>query len=134
MSVSTPPNDFQKVNNLHPIESPFEDSGNEKPMENIIINNDKEIAGVAIAVSNDNKSSSNNDNVAKLKSSVVVDNTNTLDESVSVTLKRDLFRIYTKLRYVIVPKLNRTKDDLTNLELKNWDLWGPLIFTLLLCM
>jgi len=59
---------------------------------------------------------------------------NTLDERVVDTLKRDLYRIYIKLRYVIIPKFNRSSDEDTNTHLKNWDLYGPLLFTLLLCM
>jgi len=132
--MSVPSNDFQKVKDVsHPIESPFEDSGNEKPLENIIINNENDNNNVAQSVSHNNAAQNNSANSGN-KSSVTIDNTNTLDEPVSTTLKRDLIRIYTKLRYVVIPKLNRTQDELTKLELKNWDLWGPLIFTLLLCM
>ena len=54
----------------------------------------------------------------------------TLDEPVLDSLKRDLFRIYNKLKHVITPRLTSRKIE----ELYNWDLWGPLIFCFLLCI
>jgi len=51
----------------------------------------------------------------------------TLDEPVSETLLRDLRAIGVKLRCVLVPSGN---NESTLKELRNWDLWGPL----LLCM
>ena len=54
----------------------------------------------------------------------------TLDEPVMASLKRDLFRIYNKLKHVITPRLTSRKIE----ELYNWDLWGPLIFCFLLCI
>ncbi len=103
------------------IESPFEHTGN--IVINEEINNNKIIAVNPIKPIEAQKSNKN-----------IMDQTNTLDESIAITLKRDLIRIYTKLRYVIIPKFDRSDDSNVNLELKNWDLWGPLLFTLLLCM
>jgi hypothetical protein len=54
----------------------------------------------------------------------------TLDEPVSQTLKRDLLRILHKLEYVLIPRFNADKSK----DLQNWDLWGPLLFCLILCM
>ena len=54
----------------------------------------------------------------------------TLDEPVLDSLKRDLFRIYNKLKHVVTPRLTSRKIE----ELYNWDLWGPLIFCFLLCI
>ena len=51
----------------------------------------------------------------------------TLDEPITITLKRDLNVIFTKVKYVIVPKMTERKIE----ELYNWDLWGPLIFCFL---
>jgi hypothetical protein len=53
------------------------------------------------------------------------DTTNTLDEPVSETILRDLRQIAYKIKHVLVPT-NSTK------ELRNWDLWGPLILCLVL--
>jgi len=54
----------------------------------------------------------------------------TLDEPILTTLKRDLFRIYNKLKHVITPRLSSRKIE----ELYNWDLWGPLLFCFLLAI
>eukprot|EP00210_Caulerpa_lentillifera_P002486 g2383.t1 len=54
---------------------------------------------------------------------------NTLDESIWETFKRDIIRIGMNLRLVLFPFII-SKDK--SRSLKNWDLWGPLIFTLLL--
>jgi len=51
----------------------------------------------------------------------------TLDEPVSVTLKRDLLKIWVKIKYVINPS-GQQEDTLR--ELRNWDLWGPLLLCL----
>lgn len=52
----------------------------------------------------------------------------TLDEPIGETLKRDLFMIFTKLKYLLNPK---AKTDNFK-ELRKWDLWGPLLLCLLL--
>ena len=57
-------------------------------------------------------------------------NYSTLDESIGATLARDLIRICHKLEYVLIPRIKVDKKK----ELQNWDLWGPLIFCLLLCL
>ena len=51
----------------------------------------------------------------------------TLDEPVSVTLKRDLDKIWVKIKYVVNP--TGEQED-TVRELRNWDLWGPLLLCL----
>ena len=51
----------------------------------------------------------------------------TLDEPIMVTLKRDLYTIVNKIKYVAVPKMTERKLE----ELYNWDLWGPLLFCFL---
>jgi len=49
----------------------------------------------------------------------------TLDESISLTLKRDLQAIGKKFFHVVIPKQS------TSL-LRDWDLWGPLILCIIL--
>ena len=75
----------------------------------------------------------------------------TLDEPVSVTIKRDLKQIWTKLLQVLVPTGSRvpayfrpvssatptpgqalSPGTSANSVLADWDLWGPLLFCLLL--
>ena len=51
----------------------------------------------------------------------------TLDEPIMDTLKRDLYTIGNKIKYVAVPKMTERKLE----ELYNWDLWGPLLFCFL---
>ena len=51
----------------------------------------------------------------------------TLDEPVSVTIKRDLTAIYNKLYHVMLP---RATGEETIKQLRDWDLWGPLFICL----
>uniref|UniRef100_A0A7S3MUM9 Protein YIPF n=2 Tax=Strombidium inclinatum TaxID=197538 RepID=A0A7S3MUM9_9SPIT len=65
---------------------------------------------------------------------------NTLEEPVSETIKRDLMQIYNKLMIVVNPLqigVDKTQDtqeqlDMKRKEIRNWDLWGPFIFCLIL--
>ena len=54
-----------------------------------------------------------------------------LNEPITDSLKRDLFLIYNKLKYVINPYLSNKEK---NKHIKQWDLFGPLIFTILLSL
>ena len=78
-----------------------------------------------------------NINAAPAQKFIIAQSYNTLDEPVCETIKRDLIRIWEKLRVVINPirtckrsngPENRSK------EIKNWDLWGPFIFCLSLAV
>jgi len=53
---------------------------------------------------------------------------NTLEESVWTTLGRDLKQIGIKLFHVLIPIRGKK----ANNALKDWDLWGPLLFCLIL--
>ncbi len=53
----------------------------------------------------------------------------TLDEKVSETILRDLRQVASKLKVVLVPRENQEG---TLKELKEWDLWGPLMVCLTL--
>ena len=46
---------------------------------------------------------------------------NTLDESIITTINRDLFLIYTKLKFVVIPYGEKEKKAY---HIKQWDLWG----------
>ncbi|EAS02380.2 terbinafine resistance locus protein Yip1 (macronuclear) [Tetrahymena thermophila SB210] len=52
----------------------------------------------------------------------------TLDEPVSKTIGRDLKMIGHKLKYVLLPRFREE----TGKSLREWDLWGPLLFCLIL--
>ena len=53
----------------------------------------------------------------------------TLDEPISTTIKRDLFLIFTKIKFVVNP-FGKKKDK--NYYIRKWDLWGPLLLNILL--
>ena len=55
----------------------------------------------------------------------------TLTEPVWETIKRDLYMIWIKLTYVMVPR-NMAKEKAK--QLRDWDLWGPLVLCLLLSL
>ena len=54
----------------------------------------------------------------------------TLDEPVMDTIKRDLKKVWTKMQKVVMPSTQSVTQD----ELRNWDLWGPLFLCLLLAI
>ena len=54
---------------------------------------------------------------------------NTLDETITETIRRDVKLIYYKLKYVLNP-FSSPLDK--KYHIMNWDLWGPLIFITLL--
>lgn len=43
---------------------------------------------------------------------------------------RDLKKMYYKLEYVIIPRCSADSEK----QLRDWDLWGPLLITLGICM
>ena len=49
---------------------------------------------------------------------------NTLDEPISDTIKRDLKRIWKNLVMVVFPFKDRSQQ---SAALRNWDLWGPMV-------
>ena len=53
----------------------------------------------------------------------------TLNEPILITLYRDLYLIYTKLKFVINPYVS---NELKSYHIKQWDLWGPLLLIIFL--
>ena len=53
---------------------------------------------------------------------------NTLRESIFISLKREFVRIWNKLQFAVVPRFSSNPQQ----NLRQWDLWGPLFFTILL--
>ena len=86
-----------------------------KPTENEPLTNKIEDSGV-IQVPKDDK----NKNISI---------ENTLNESILTTIYRDLYLIYVKLKYVIMPYGSKEKK---NYHIKQWDLWGPLLLNIIL--
>ena len=54
----------------------------------------------------------------------------TLRESICVSLKRELLRIWNKTQYAIIPRCSAAPEK----NLRQWDLWGPLAICILLCV
>lgn len=52
----------------------------------------------------------------------------TLNESICTSIKREFIRIWNKLQFAVIPRFSSTKQQ----NLRQWDLWGPLFFTILL--
>lgn len=55
---------------------------------------------------------------------------NTLDEPLWDTIRRDLKQVYLNLKLVVFP-FGSDRYEQTH-ALRNWDLWGPMVFTLIL--
>ena len=53
----------------------------------------------------------------------------TLNEPILTTIYRDLYLIYTKLKFVINPY---TSNEIKTYHIKQWDLWGPLLLIIFL--
>eukprot|EP00854_Cymbomonas_tetramitiformis_P024670 gene24670-30018_t len=56
----------------------------------------------------------------------------TLDEDVYITLKRDVLRVAANLQVVLLPYKEPEPTQTTIKMLRDWDLWGPFVFVLLL--
>jgi len=57
----------------------------------------------------------------------------TLDEPVITTIMRDLNQVIDKLKVVLLPLGNDSRDTVLQ-KLRDWDLWGPLLVCLLLSL
>ena len=93
---------------------------NEENSSNLTKSNDK----VNIEENHFLKNESNSNNKNKYYSS-----NETLDEEILTTIYRDLYSIYYKLIFVINPL---TSDEVKKNQIKQWDLWGPLLFNIIL--
>ena len=98
----------------------------------INLNNDQKKVNPIIIKST--KKSSQTSTLLKNKNQILTNNINTigdntLNESILTSLLRDLLKIIYKIKFVLNPF---SKSDILNKEILDWDLWGPLIFTILL--
>eukprot|EP01016_Furgasonia_blochmanni_P009747 TRINITY_DN14062_c0_g1_i2.p1 TRINITY_DN14062_c0_g1~~TRINITY_DN14062_c0_g1_i2.p1 ORF type:complete len:229 (+),score=28.88 TRINITY_DN14062_c0_g1_i2:61-747(+) len=66
----------------------------------------------------------------EMGSQVSHNQTTTLNEPIRETIMRDLRMIWVKLTYVLNPRMRSEKGE----QLKQWDLWGPLLLCLLLAL
>ena len=102
------------------IENAFSNSSTkeENNSNSNISDNKVEISENHFLKNNDNNYSSNN-NFSK----------ESLDEAIITTIYRDLYSVYIKLILVINPL---TSDEVKKKYIRQWDLWGPLLFTVFL--
>ena len=102
------------------IENAFSNSSTkeENNSNSNISDNKVEISENHFLKNNDNNYSSNN-NFSK----------ESLDEAIITTIYRDLYSVYIKLILVINPL---TSDEVKKKHIRQWDLWGQLLFTVFL--
>ena len=101
--------------------------------QNLLDMNDSGI--IHVPNKHEEKSIISDNNTASISSSDYVtplsDKLDTLDESISSTIFRDLKLIYYKLKYVMNPF---SPSEQRKKHIRQWDLWGPLLFiTFLSC-
>ena len=78
-----------------------------------------------------NNNRENTSSVIHIPQSIKSTDISTLDESVSITVKRDLDLIYTKLKLVMNPFISKEKK---YIQIRQWDLWGPLLLNIILAL
>ena len=78
-----------------------------------------------------NNNRENTSSVIQIPQSIKSTDISTLDESVSITVKRDLDLIYTKLKLVMNPFISKEKK---YIQIRQWDLWGPLLLNIILAL
>ena len=89
-------------------------------------NKDKETSGV-IQIPQSIKSEDQKVKYGNMYSSTK----NTLNESILTTINRNLYLIYTKIKYVVNPFISKDKK---KYHIRQWDLWGPLLLNMLLAL
>ena len=92
-----------------------------QPLSMNILNKNKDNVSSVIQIPQSISSSDMNINISNEKG--------TLDESITITIKRDLNLIYTKLKLVMNPFVSKEKK---YNQIRQWDLWGPLLLNLIL--
>ena len=103
-------------------------SSNNTPSETSTLNSDKSSNSVEIK---ENHFINNNQNKI-YKNSYTIPfelSEETLNEPILTTIFRDLYLIYTKLKFVVNPY---TSNEVKSYHIKQWDLWGPLLMVIFL--
>ena len=122
----------QKVESMAPIENIDISPNNSSELDSLpkvnIRTNETEPLSMKILSKDKQQESSG---VIKIPQSITERNLkdNTLNESVKTTINRDLSLIYNKLKYVINPFTSKEEK---RKQIRQWDLWGPLILNMLL--
>ena len=106
-----------------------ENISEEELKENIEINNPIDSRNIEINNKNEKTDNSNNENKEEEYEKETKEYS-TLDETISETLLRDFKVILHKIKYVLLPQFVKDKTK----EIRNWDLWGPLLICFSLCL
>ena len=108
----------------------MEENNNEEELnKNIEINNSHDNRNIQINNTNKNTENIKDENKEEEYERETKEYS-TLDEKISETILRDLKIILHKIKYVLLPQFIKDK----NKEIRNWDLWGPLLICFSLCL
>ena len=106
-----------------------ENNNEEELNKNIEINNSHDNRNIQINNTNKNTENIKDENKEEEYERETKEYS-TLDEKISETILRDLKVILYKIKYVLLPQFIKDK----NKEIRNWDLWGPLLICFSLCL
>ena len=122
-------NSINNANNTLPITSSESNSINSSSeTTNLNVNKSTSSNKVEIKENHFIKNYENNSYVNSYKTPFELSD-ETLNEPILTTIYRDLYLIYTKLKFVINPY---TSNKIKAYHIKQWDLWGPLLLIIFL--
>ena len=108
----------------------MEENNNEEELnKNIEINNSHDNRNIQINNTNKNIENIKDENKEEEYERETKEYS-TLDEKISETILRDLKVIIHKIKCVLLPQYQKDKSK----EIRNWDLWGPLLICFSLCL
>ena len=108
----------------------MEENNNEEELnKNIEINNSHDNRNIQINNTNKNTENIKDENKEEEYERETKEYS-TLDEKISETILRDLKVIIHKIKCVLLPQYQKDKSK----EIRNWDLWGPLLICFSLCL
>lgn len=85
--------------------------------------------------SNNNDKNHKKFNISSVKSSDIINEEwypgNSLEEPIFISFKRDILRIFKKIKFVVKLDKNTNENNIKK-ELFEWDMWGPFILCLIL--
>jgi len=113
----------------------LEEKNNENELnKNIEINNSNDNRNIQIKEQNENNKNLKKENKENKENKEEYEKEtkdySTLDEKISETILRDLKVIIHKIKCVLLPQYQKDKSK----EIRNWDLWGPLLICFSLCL
>ena len=105
-------------------------SSNNTPSETSTLNSSKSSNQVEIKENHFINKNQSQNNIYKNSYTIPFElSEETLNEPILTTIYRDLYLVYTKLKFVINPY---TSNEVKSYHIKQWDLWGPLLLVVFL--